>query len=174
MSIDLVDNFKKHAIDGGFKEANVDRILSCVFEEITTRLDEVPSHRKGIEKALIKRGMEYGLNEKQSEVMAKHFFNNEYIKEELEEAMTGLVATSNDYDNYLTHEWIRNNIESYTRAYVKNREKGLKEGRKEEREKAEAEKLEIARTLINSGVSIDVIVNSTGVSEAEILKLKSK
>ena len=38
--------------------------------------------------------------------------------------------------------------------------------RKEEREKARIEKLEIARTLINNGVPIDIIVNSTGVSEA--------
>ena len=157
MSIELVENFKKCAIEGGFKEANVDRILSCVFEEITTRLDRVPSHRKGIEEALIERGIEYGLNEKQSKVMAKHFFNNEYIKEELEEAMAGLVATSNDYDNYLVHEWIRNSIESYIRVYVKNLEKGLKEG---------IEK--VAKSLLLDGMPLPIISKHTGLSQAEL------
>ena len=53
-------------------------------------------------------------------------------------------------------------------------ERGLERGRKEERARAEVEKLKIVKNFINSGVSIDVIINSTGLSEAEILKLKSE
>jgi len=57
---------------------------------------------------------------------------------------------------------------------LENFEKGVEQGREEERAKAEAEKLKIASSLIHSGVPIDVIINSTGFSEAEILKLKSE
>ena len=40
--------------------------------------------------------------------------------------------------------------------------------------RAEQRNLEIAKALINNGVSIDVIANSTGLSETEILSLKSE
>jgi len=50
--------------------------------------------------------------------------------------------------------------------------------REEEKAKAEkkikADKLEIAKSLINSAVSVDIITNSTKLSKAEILKLKSE
>ena len=47
------------------------------------------------------------------------------------------------------------------------REKAQKEGIKQRN-------LEIAKTFVNSGVPTDVITNSTGLSEVEIMKLKSK
>jgi len=51
-------------------------------------------------------------------------------------------------------------------------ERAHEEGRAEERTKAEAEKLKVARNFLNHGVAIDIITESTGLSEAEILKLK--
>ena len=50
--------------------------------------------------------------------------------------------------------------------------KASTEGIMQERERASAEKIEMVKSLINNGVSIDVIMNSTGFSEVEILQLK--
>ena len=44
----------------------------------------------------------------------------------------------------------------------------------EREKKAEEEKLKIAKMLINNGVAIDIITNSTGLSRPEILKLKDQ
>jgi len=46
--------------------------------------------------------------------------------------------------------------------------------REEEREKAETEKLDIVKNLMSSGVSIDIIADSTQLSKTEVLKLKSE
>jgi predicted transposase/invertase (TIGR01784 family) len=47
-------------------------------------------------------------------------------------------------------------------------EDAKEEGRKEGREKAKQEKLQIAKNLLKSGVSIEVIMKSTGLSRNEI------
>jgi predicted transposase/invertase (TIGR01784 family) len=47
-------------------------------------------------------------------------------------------------------------------------EEGFEKGSKEEREKAKQEKLQIAKNLLKSGVSIEVITKSTGLSRNEI------
>jgi len=46
--------------------------------------------------------------------------------------------------------------------YRKGSEEGIEQGIEQ-----------VAKNLINSGYSIDIIANNTGLSEAEILKLKS-
>ena len=59
------------------------------------------------------------------------------------------------------------------------KEKGLAEGRKEGREEGLAEgkteeRLEIAKKMLKEGLSVDLICRTTGLSEEEVLKLKSE
>ena len=59
------------------------------------------------------------------------------------------------------------------------KEKGLAEGRKEGREEGLAEgkteeRLEIAKKMLNEGLSVDLICRTTGLSEEDVLKLKSE
>jgi len=46
--------------------------------------------------------------------------------------------------------------------------------RQEERAKAEAEKIEIAKSLLKSGVSVEIIANSSGLSIEVIESLRDK
>ena len=160
---ELVDTFKKRALEGGFNESRVDSILhfalEYTFKDITTRLDQVPKHYEGIRKALIEYGIECGLDETEAEKMAEHFFNNKYVKEDLEEGMTGYVATMCDVSRYYVFDWIRVRIESYTRNYVKGRE-----------ERA----IEIAKMMIRHGDSVEFISSITGLSADLIEELKDQ
>ena len=59
------------------------------------------------------------------------------------------------------------------------KEKGLAEGRKEGREEGLAEgkteeRLEIAKKMLGMGLSVEQITEATGLSEEEVLKLKSE
>ena len=50
---------------------------------------------------------------------------------------------------------------------AEGREEGLAEGKTEER-------LEIAKKMLKEGLSVDLICRTTGLSEEEVLKLKSE
>ena len=59
------------------------------------------------------------------------------------------------------------------------KEKGLAEGRKEGREEGLAEgkteeRLEIAKKMLEMGLSVEQITEATGLSEEDVLKLKSE
>ena len=55
------------------------------------------------------------------------------------------------------------------------KEKGLAEGREEGLAEGEAKKsLEIAKKMLKEGLSVDLICRTTGLSEEEVLKLKSE
>ena len=59
------------------------------------------------------------------------------------------------------------------------KEEGLAEGREEGREEGRAEgeakkSLEIAKKMLKEGLSVDLICRTTGLSEEEVLKLKSE
>ncbi|MEE0340210.1 MAG: hypothetical protein UD286_02665 [Bacteroidales bacterium] len=59
------------------------------------------------------------------------------------------------------------------------KEKGLAEGRKEGREEGLAEgeakkSLEIAKKMLEMGLSVEQITEATGLSEEKVLKLKSE
>ena len=122
---EFVETFKKRAIESGFNESRVDSILrfalEYTFNDITTRLDQIPAHYKSIRKALIDYGIECGLDETEAEEMAEHFFNNKYVKEDLEEGMVGHVATMCGASRFYVYDWIRVRIESYARSYAKDR-----------------------------------------------------
>ena len=65
----------------------------------------------------------------------------------------------------------------YQLYYAK--EEGLAEGRKEGREEGLAEgkteeRLEIAKKMLEMGLSLEQITEATGLSEEEVLKLKSE
>ena len=59
------------------------------------------------------------------------------------------------------------------------KEEGLAEGRKEGREEGLAEgkteeRLEIAKKMLEMGLSVEQITEATGLSEEDVLKLKSE
>ena len=93
MSIELVKNFKRRAIENGLKEEQVDGIIRETFEEITTRLDEIPTYRETLKKTMITGGIKRGLDEKESEVMAESFFDCKLIGEDLERSIACFVMT---------------------------------------------------------------------------------
>ena len=51
------------------------------------------------------------------------------------------------------------------------KEKGLAEGKEEGKTE---ERLEIAKKMLKEGLSVDLICRTTGLSEEEVLKLKSE
>lgn len=51
-------------------------------------------------------------------------------------------------------------------------EKGLEQGREEERLRAHQRQLDMARNLLKNGVSLDLIIESTGLSREELLSLQ--
>ena len=61
--------------------------------------------------------------------------------------------------------------EGRTEGFAQGKTEGFAEGEKVERAKAEEEKREMAKSLRDSGVSIDIIVRTTGFSKEEIEKL---
>jgi predicted transposase/invertase (TIGR01784 family) len=56
-------------------------------------------------------------------------------------------------------------------ALAEGMEKGLAEGRAEGEIKRHEDKLEMARVLMSSGVSVEIIINATGLSKEEIERL---
>ncbi|EUD07244.1 hypothetical protein HMPREF1564_3795 [Providencia alcalifaciens R90-1475] len=51
-------------------------------------------------------------------------------------------------------------------------EKGLEKGREEERLLAHQRQLDMARNLLKNGVSLDLIIESTGLSRKELISLQ--
>ncbi|WP_228075668.1 hypothetical protein [Providencia alcalifaciens] len=51
-------------------------------------------------------------------------------------------------------------------------EKGLEQGREEERLRAHQRQLDMARNLLKNGVSLDLIIESTGLSREELISLQ--
>ena len=53
MSIELIETFKKRALEDGFREAIVDDIIKNTFKTITARLDEVPKYQEKLRRDII-------------------------------------------------------------------------------------------------------------------------
>ena len=73
------------------------------------------------------------------------------------------------FEHIFTRENVSNNM-----LFEQGIEQGIAQERLKLKEEKTAEKLKIAQTLINSGVSIDIVADSIGLAEEDILKLKSK
>ncbi|MBO5616628.1 MAG: hypothetical protein J5932_11020 [Prevotella sp.] len=65
-------------------------------------------------------------------------------------------------------------LEGLAEGRAEGRAEGEAKGRAEERALAQKEKLESARSLIESGVPIDVIAKSLGLTSEEIKKLSAQ
>ena len=59
----------------------------------------------------------------------------------------------------------------YQRGVEKGIEKGIEEGIEKEKQKSRMEKLQIAKTMKQSGVAVDIIARSFGLTIEEVAKL---
>lgn len=57
-------------------------------------------------------------------------------------------------------------------GWAKGLEKGLEKGIEQERARAYQRQLDMARNLLKNGVSLDLIVESTGLSREELFSLQ--
>lgn len=74
------------------------------------------------------------------------------------------------YDEHLSAIMIQNDVLGI--AKFEGREEGLAEGREEGREKGRVEeRIETARRMLSDGLSIEMVVRYTGLSEEEINSL---
>ena len=140
MSIDLVGNFKKRALEVGFTEKRVDEIIKFLYEEIMARLEKIPAEYEKLKEEIITKSMEYGLDKKKAEMMVEPFLNRERVRMVLEEIMTATVVTKHGhtcaYKDF--YEWLETYVKSYAEGIEKEAE--LKAIREEKRKKHEEEK----------------------------------
>ena len=91
------------------------------------------------------------------------------------EKLSVLRMSKNEFYEYTQYQKkIYNDRDELEAAEKKGLEKGLEKGREEGLEKGrEEEKIEIAKNLISLGLDVEIIKKSTGLSKAEIEKLKN-
>jgi len=89
------------------------------------------------------------------------------------------TLTEEDFTYIENYEQFTERVNRWSRTlYKEGLDEGIEKGKEEERliqeEKQQQEKLTIAKSLLQAGVAIEVIMNSTGLSKSEIEELQNK
>jgi len=115
MSIELYKNLEKRALEIGVRKERFDEFSKYMLEAAIKRVNEIPNHYNTLRKKAIETGIEYGMDNKSAEAMAKSFVSIDKIKYTLDSSMVSEFSTGDFF-------WLGDQMRLYAEVYANSRD----------------------------------------------------
>jgi len=114
MSIELLKEFEKRALEVGMKKEKFDKVSTHILQTAIDRVNQIPGYYKALRRNAKDYGIEFGLNDEDAEDVANSFVDFDRIQEVMEESMAEVVVEGR------SHAWVMCWFDDRARSYAKN------------------------------------------------------